>query len=153
MEPDPRRAIVERREQIAAEPRPTPAVAVRIADIRETDDIYRLYRPEWVIVYTTTKALTDVLADLLTRCEQVFEERYKDRVDKDGVGYEFENASQPHAMCRLLLKLPNLKGEFKYAFLAERFADEQGYSDHTIVVRNSKADHDLRQYGIKKLAS
>jgi hypothetical protein len=48
------------------------------------------------------------------------------------------------------LLLPNLKGEYKHWRDADRLAVELG-SEAVIVVRNSKHDHKLREYGTKKL--
>lgn len=48
------------------------------------------------------------------------------------------------------LLLPNLKGEYKHWRDADRLAAELG-SEAVIVVRNSKHDHKLREYGTKKL--
>jgi hypothetical protein len=58
-----------------------------------------------------------------------------------------------YATVQLQLRLPTLKGEFKTEALAIEFAVDQGWTDATVVVRNSKADHDLRNYGVKKLAA
>ena len=48
-QPDPHAAITERRDQIASEPRPVPLGDV--AEVPASDDLWRVYRSEWVIVY------------------------------------------------------------------------------------------------------
>lgn len=153
-EPDPREAIADRREQIADEPRPKPLYVMSADTAPETDDIYRLYRPEWVIVYT---AVHDPLAadsyrpdEVLPACVEHFERRYAGRVLPGDNRIEPDNFVTP-TMARLLLRLPTMKGEFKHAMHAFDFARAQGWTEFTVVERNSTADHDLRQYGTRRL--
>lgn len=146
--PDPRKALVEHREALQAQPRPK-----RIEELVDQPDgqddghTYRLYRPEWVVVYVATTG-----ADHTTRglVEAVFAERYFERVRFDDVRIITEGEGV-HEVTRLELRLPNLKGEFKHGFLAQRFADEQGYGDYEIVVKHSPRDHEIRAYGTKRL--
>jgi hypothetical protein len=123
-------------------------VAVRSG--QSADDLYRLYRPEWIIVHVVTADDNGDCAHLLERLREVFDERFHGRVRDEDVQYRCTGAGI-NAVAQLLLRLPTLKGEFKYVHLAERHADEQGFDEHTIVARNSKADHDLRQYATRKL--
>lgn len=124
-------------------------IQAEAATVRETDDVYRVYRPEWVIV-----CVFGVPAEgaALEQAHRYFQENYAGRVHPEHARFEHVGAG-PHAVVYLQLKLPTLKGEFKYAFLAQRHAEKQGWSDWSIVARNSKADHELRSYGVKRLAS
>lgn len=124
-------------------------IAEQVANIRDTDDVYRLYRPEWVIVYVS---IVPPEGTALDNCQRWFDSAYAGRVHPEDVRFEHVGHG-PHAMCQLQLRLPTLKGEWKYVFLAQRFADDQDFADYTIVQRNSKADHELRNYGTLRLAS
>lgn len=123
-------------------------------EVRETDDVYRIYRPEWIYVYTAAATFSSTASDAHTVTEQVkehFETRYRGRVRDDDWAIECVGEGETF-MARLLLRLPNLKGEFKHAFLAQRHADSEGWADYTIVQRNSRADHELRSYSVRRLA-
>lgn len=140
----------------ASDPRPSKLSPLNIqaeaAAVRETDDVYRLYRPEWVIAYGTTRGPADAdEKDMLVRTMQYFRDHYEGRVRPEDVRFSVTNQSTTYAIARLDIRMPVLKGEFKFAFLAERHANEQGWSDWQIVARNSKADHELRSYGVKLL--
>jgi len=149
-QPDPCRAVVDRREQLAAEPRPRP-VMVTTTDTVEMD-MFRLYRREWTIMYTA--AVNDngyQDADLLPACRTHFETTFAGRVRDEDVRYELVDEGTAGVRGRLLLRLPVLKGEFKHATAAFDWAVEQGWDDVMIVPRNSAIDHNLRSYSIKKL--
>ncbi len=157
MASDPRRAIVERREQVAAEPRPVKLshtdLADEVAAARDADDLYRIYRPEWVIVFVAAADRIGSDADgheLVAATAEFFASRYSGRVRDEDVRHTAVGAG-PTARVQLQLRLPNLKGEFKTEPLARAFAAEQGWDDATVVARNGKADHELRAYGVKKL--
>ncbi len=153
--PDPRRAVVERREAVAAEPRPTPLhstdVAEQVSAARDSDELYRLYRPEWQIVNVTSR-LSDDPSDeaMLTAARAHFEDKYAGRVRDEDVRY-VTSGSGRHALVQLHLRMPTLKGEFRYAFDAQRHAEANGWSQWDIVVRHSDADRRLRAYGVTKL--
>lgn len=158
---EPNRAIVERREQIGAEPRPTTLsgadLAAEVSAARDADDLYRLYRPEWVIVYTADAlavapgAKEPLAPDELVRyAHEHFELRYAGRVRPEDVRFTPAGVG-PHARVHLELRLPNLKGEFKFEALARGYAVRMGWSNFQLVVRNSKLDHELRAYGVKRL--
>lgn len=151
-EPDPREAIAARREQIADEPRPRPLYVMGQQPPPSAEQqIYRLYRPEWVIVYTA--AATGAAhpgEDLVQACTEHFRLRYLGRVRDSEVLIDLDDPATP-SMARLKLCLPTMKGEFKHAVPAYEFAQQQGWTVFTVVERNSNADHNLRAYGTKKL--
>ncbi len=150
--PDPRRAIVERREAVAAEPRPTPLaytdLPAHVAAARAQAELHRVYRSEWVTVNTAQDA--QPVEALTAGLRRYFAEHYQGRVHPQDVRLMVE-AGPVENIARLQLLLPTLKAEFKTADLARRYADEQGYDDAVIVARKSEADHKLRNYGVTKL--
>lgn len=114
-----------------------------MTDTNQAHDLFRLYRPEWITVFTTHEG-----AD---RAITYFETTYRGRVYDTDMKIIDSSAGSAVARVQLQLRLPNLKGEFKHAYLAQRHAETQGWDEWTIVARNSKADHDLRGYSVKKL--
>ena len=151
-EPDPRRAITEHRDNIRAEPRPSPVAS--LADVGSDDEeLFRLYRWEWVVVSTVTAPVPRPFASLDAVLRTHFDDRYAGRIPltdvricHDGTGDE--------ALATLQLRLPVLKGEFKHADQdgAKEYALKQGWHEFHVVTRNSKDDHHLRSYGTKKLS-
>lgn len=141
--PDPRAAIVERREKIAAEPRPT-QLSDDLSGIA-TPDLWRVYRHEWVIVYVTedgegaTERVTNYVGDKLLG--RVVADDYRTVVEGEG----------QYAVLQVQARLPNMRGEFKHREDAHAYVAEQGWLDATIVQRNSPADYELRAYGTKRL--
>ncbi len=118
----------------------------------EAEDLYRVYRPEWVTVYTA-HANTVEYDDVQTLCEAAerhWEVTYAGRVRPDDMRI-IDGGQGRHALVRLQLRLPTLKGEFKTERLALLYAGEQGWPEAKVVARNGPADHDLRSYGVKKL--
>lgn len=158
MNPDPRRAIVERRDEIATQPRPAKLshvdLAAEVAQVRETDDLYRVYRREWIVAHVEDRLPGDDerTAPMLMRCKEHFAAKYAGRVHPDDVAYECLGGA-PHDIVQLKLRLPNLKGEFKTEALARAYVHSQVWLDAMVVARNSREDHTLRGYGIKKLSS
>lgn len=115
-----------------------------VALVRDTDDLWRLYTWQWVIVYTTDA--TGEQGDAEAR--EFFNNRYEGRV-RD---CEWRIASFPGWSSVLCLLLPTMVGEFKQREIAEGISLEYPTKDQpTLVVRNSADDHRLREYGIKKL--
>ncbi len=155
-EPNPRDAVVARREQIADEPRPKPLYVMggRLTDQPPDGEIYRLYRPEWVVMYTAVHDPHSVDSyrpeDLAVACADHFRLRYAGRVADADTRVDLDDAERP-TMARLMLRLPTMKGEFKHPTLAYEFGRDQGWDEFTVVERNSQADHELRAYGTKKL--
>jgi hypothetical protein len=113
---------------------------------QETDDVYRLYRSEWVTVFTAG-------ADGELSAWKHYEVTYHGRVRRGDARIVVDGEGE-HALTRLQLFLPTMKGEFKFAVHVARFAEMRGWGDdYTIVARNSVADHDLRAYSIRMLAT
>lgn len=120
---------------------------VEIPDGQTADEVYRLYRPEWVTVhYVIADDDGTCCPGLISQLREYFAATYAATVADADVRMVCDGEGI-NAVAQLQLRLPNLKGEFKHAFLAERFADERGYTDHQIVVRNSAVDKRLRRYG------
>ena len=128
------------------------------AEPREGRDVWRLYRSEWVLVYTVSAhrdekkhhqgaALSESVA---AQCRDHFTDLYAGRVRDEDVRFEtMKVAGLPRS--RLYLRLPVLKGEFKHRYLAEAHAALSRWDDHTIVEKNSADEHDLRSYGVRRL--
>lgn len=150
-EKDARSAIVERREQVAAFDRPQRLsdldIGGAVREVRDTPDLYRVWVPEWLVVFTSSASGESGLLE----AQQHFASKYDERVRAEDVRYESTSASAPAEYpARLLLRLPNVKGEFKFRDAAESYA--QGKDGSTVVARNSREEYALREYSIKKLS-
>ena len=112
-----------------------------VAEVRETQDVHRVYVYEWITMFTSRSK---------EKCEARFEERYRDRVREDD--WRITVVGDTHY--ELQLRLPNVTAEWKTAKLAYAYVAEKGWGnvEATVVARNSKADHDLRKYGMVKIA-
>lgn len=126
------------------------------AVVRETEDLYRLYRREWVIVHTVSgegDPQHHVPAEpFVTQARTWVEDTYAGRVESRDVQLVAHTDGANAFWVHVKVRKPNLKGEFKQAFLAQRHADKQGWHEVEIVGRNSRRDHELRNHGIKKTA-
>lgn len=111
--------------------------------IRETDDIWRLYVREWVIVHT--------INGVTAAAEQWAEENLTGRVREEDLRYELHDDGAQLCWVHIQVFKENLKGEFKYYAGAENFAANNGYTEYVIVPRNSKIDHEIRSYGVRML--
>lgn len=122
-----------------------------IATIRETPDLVRIYRSEWVVRFSSEKTGEEGEAECLVR----FEEAYAGRVHQHNVRTRRVDPHDPGRSRSLLeLRLPTMKGEFKTEALADEWTRKQPWATEggvCMVVRNSKADHDLRAYGTRML--
>lgn len=120
--------------------------------IRETDDIWRLYVREWVIVHTIT--MSAVTVDPVVEVAEAWAEKnLAGRVRPDDIRFDGGTDSALLYWVHVLVFKENLKGEFKHYSGAEYFAVNQGYEEYVIVPRNSKTDHDIRSYGVRMLGS
>lgn len=119
--------------------------------IKETDDIWRLYTREWVIVETVSLRGSDASNAVLAAQEWVKQNLYGRVRDEDIQLQANTDLMTDLFWVHVKVFRNNLKGEFKWRATAERFAVAHGYDEHTIVVRNSKLDHEIRSYGVKKL--
>lgn len=118
-----------------------------VAEIRDTDDLWRLYTWQWVAVYTSDSIGTDGELEAIEEFKTV----YQGRVRND----EWKVYSYgPKWSSVLQLRLPTMVGEFKYRTIAEGVSLEcPAALQPTLVVRNSADDHRLREYGRRKLTS
>lgn len=134
------------------DPRPVPLtgtdIPAEVKAVRETDDLWRVYRREWVMLYVST---VPPQGTPLENCQRWFAANLDGRVYPQDVRYE-PVGTGPHAVCRLMVAMPVMKAEWKTRELAERYVAGQGWTDAQLVARNSKADHELRGYGVRKLA-
>jgi hypothetical protein len=115
------------------------------------DDLFRVYVPEWTVAFTYDPQPGQSTAEAFEHVWAYYDQRYAGRVRREDVQVVQDGTTHP--LVRLLLLLPVLKGEFKHRPLAEAFvnADPRLCERATIVVRNSKADHDLRNYSVTML--
>lgn len=148
--PDDRGAIVARREAVAGMERPAKLSSVDVGEevrkVRETSDTYKVYVREWLVVF-----VSDAAGDAgVEECRRRFREKYEGRVRDEDVRVEGTSRKFPDRYgSRLMLCLPNVRGEFKTLALAEEFA---GKFDGAVVVgRNSRDEYELKNYGLKKL--
>lgn len=119
--------------------------------INETQDIYRLYVREWVIVHTETRVFATDLGDTFEAARDWATANVVGRVREDEIVLVANTDNQGLFWVHVKVFKDNLKGEYKYAHAAHTYALSQGYEEYTIVPRNSKADHDVRSYGVKRL--
>jgi hypothetical protein len=117
----------------------------------ETDDLWRLYHREWVIVHTISRSgdpdgrpVYDLIAAWMTDnlAGRVREEDMQVTLNTDNAGNFWAHAQ---------VFRDTLKGEFKQVRDAQVHAQLQKYDEYTIVPRNSKSDHDIRNYGVVML--
>jgi hypothetical protein len=117
---------------------------------KETEDVWRLYRREWVIVQTFTAQSTDgrVVFDL---AKAWADENLNGRVRLSDIDVELNTDGTDMFWAHVKVYKDNLKGEFKHVENAQAFAKIEEFQEYTIVPRNSKSDHDIRSYGVVKL--
>ncbi len=125
------------------------------AAVRDADDLYRLYRTEWVIVKTFNADGRGAqnLESLIRQARDHVHAQYVGRVADERIRVDAvtDNPEHPtHYWVHVKLLKPNLKGEFKHAALAANHAEKQAWKDYEIVGRNSRRDFELRSYGVKK---
>lgn len=118
---------------------------------KETDDIWRLYRREWIAVHTLDEVQAADATPVFEAGRTWAQENLAGRMRDDEYNLSLTTDGHGRFWGQVMVYKDNLKGEFKHYGHAERHAREQDYEEYTIVPRNSKADHDLRSYGIKKL--
>lgn len=123
--------------------------------VRDAEDLFRLYREEWVIVHTVTGTYNadSGIWSTLQKARDHAKEHYRGRVEPMHIRIDasIDDADNPvQVWVHVLLFKPNLKGEFKHARLAANFAAQQDWEDWEIVSRNSRRDHELRNYGVKR---
>ena len=148
------------RDAVAAEPRPARQDHTSLADeiaAHDDADTWRVYRPEWVNVYAAAvseRELTDRAdASLEPEVRQAwahFEAPYAGRIRPEDARVDLSVGSAG-AIARLALHRPNLTAEFITRERAAAWADGQGFDDAVIVERNSRAEHDLKAYGVRRL--
>lgn len=115
-----------------------------------TEDIWRLYCREWVVVHTVHMQSLDA-QNCVMAARKWADEHLQGRVVDNDIRLDVFTDGGSTFWCHVKVFKDNLKGEFKYAAHATRFAAAEGYEEYTIVPRNSKADHDIRNYGVTKL--
>lgn len=114
------------------------------------DEIWRLYRREWVIVQTISQLALDsdgVVALAHAWCDV----NLTGRVDAADVSLDLKTDGTGVFWCHVMVFKENLKGEFKHMGQAEKYAATNGYDEYTIVPRNSQADHEIRSIGVRQL--
>lgn len=118
---------------------------------RETDDLWRLYRREYVIVHTISRTGDEDAKPVFDQIRTWMQENLAGRIrDTDmRITLNTDNAGSFWAHAEVFRD--NLKGEFKHVEQAQLFASQQQYEEYVIVPRNSKSDHDIRNYGVVKL--
>lgn len=112
------------------------------------DDLYRVYLPERVLSYTSAAHGVEGIAE----SKAFFDQKFRGRVRQDD--WEIDSRG-PDSPAQLWLLLPVLKAEFKHREAAEGFRAAHSWPDEYthLVVRNSKDERDLLDYGRKLLPS
>lgn len=110
------------------------------------DDLYRVYHREWVLVYSSAATGDEGTTEVVKH----FEEKYQGRIrDADWQPLLLG----PHQASELTLHLPVLKGEFKKLAHATHLAMTFDVAHTEVVIRNSKEERALLDYGKRKLPS
>ncbi len=125
--------------------------------IKETEDLWRLYRREWVTVHTID-VVVDAEEEYEPRGLRAFElarewiaENLEGRVRDLDIQIQLNTDSKSAFWAHVQVFKDNLKGEFKHFSTAEIHAQRNNYEEYVIVARDAPADHDVRGYGVKKL--
>lgn len=118
---------------------------------KETEDIWRLYRREWVAVHTLDTIRADDARPLYEAGRQWAQDNLTGRVDPADVNISMSTDTLGTFWGQVIVFKDNLKGEFKERTNAELYARVKQWDEYTIVPRNSKADHEIRSYGVRKL--
>lgn len=120
---------------------------------RETDDIWRLYHREWVIVHTINlnSSAVDAAHVLMDQVRAWMTENLTGRVKEVDMQVEMSTDNQGAFWAHAMVFKDTLKGEFKQVDAAQMHAKIHKYDEYVIVPRNSKSDHDIRNYGVVML--
>lgn len=118
--------------------------------MKETEDIWRLYRREWVTVHTITMSAPDAFT-VTDEAHRWVKNNLVGRVRDEDISYTVHNNTKLLFWCDVKVFKDNLRGEFKHVEAAQVHAMQQGWEEYVIVPRNSKSDHDIRNYGVVKL--
>ncbi len=119
-------------------------------NVKETDDLWRLYRREWVIVHTIDSVADDG-RPAFDAARTWIADNLTGRVREQDIQIELNTDLGRTFWAHVMVFKDNLKGEFKHAEIAQMFAQRRQYDEYTIVPRNSKTDHEIRSYGVVKL--
>lgn len=124
----------------------------------ESDDIFRLYVREWVVMHSIDMTITDAIDTTTGLAGPLFDkavawaaENLKGRIRDEDMQLTMFTDQVSHYWCHVQVFKDTLKGEFKRFGTAEHFALSSNFDEYTIVTRNSPADHDIRNYGVVKL--
>jgi hypothetical protein len=118
---------------------------------QETDDLWRLYHREWVIVHTITRKGDQDGRPAFEEIRQWMIENLTGRVLATDMRIILNTDNAGTFWAHAEVFKDTLKGEFKYVQLAQQFAVQQKYDEYVIVPRNSKSDYDIRNSGVVKL--
>ena len=118
--------------------------------MKETDDIWRLYRREWVIVHTITMS-PPAARPVVDEARRWATDNLAGRIRDEDISLVAHTDGKLLFWCDVKVFKDNLKGEIKYVEAAQIHAVQQGWDEYVIVPRNSKSDHDIRSYGVVKL--
>lgn len=117
---------------------------------KETDDLWRLYRREWVIVHSITRKGDDG-KPTFDEATAWMAENLAGRVEDNDMRITLNTDQAGTFWAHIEVFKDTLKGEFKYVEGAQNHAVVNKYEEYVIVPRNSKSDHDIRSYGVVKL--
>lgn len=118
-------------------------------EFTETEDIWRLYTKQWVIAHTTDTVQDGPAA--LAAANAWAEANLAGRVLPDEIACEVRSDGAGSHWAHVWVFKDNQVGEFKHQRAAELHAEAEGFEEYVAVVRNSKSDHDIRSYGVRKL--
>jgi hypothetical protein len=112
----------------------------------EFDDIWRVYRPQWLVA-RLIRGDEESPDELMAQAQRYADEHYRGRVHEHDLAFEVTHPG----LIRIKWRLPTLVAEWKTRELAARYAADHGFTDATIVTRNSREDFELRAYGVRQL--
>lgn len=125
--------------------------------MKETEDIYRLYHREWVTAYSVSVKYDQTehpggpIYPAMDAAREWAEENLTGRVKAEEIRFDAQTDNKVWMWVHVKVFKDNLKGEFRERNAAELTSHIKGYEEYTIVVRNSRADHAICDYGRVKL--
>lgn len=108
------------------------------------EPVWRLYAPDWLTVFTSTR---DGEAGK-QECLGFFSERFEGRVHDEDWQIVIPESGW---LTFLQVRLPSLKGEFTDATAAHRRAGEYEGLPHRVVRRGGPDERELQAYGRRRL--
>jgi hypothetical protein len=113
--------------------------------VEDRGPVWRLYAPDWISVFASTRQGDDGVAE----CLGYFKERFEGRVTDDD--WQVARPDQGGWLTFLQVRLPSLKGEFTDEAHVYLRAGEFDGRPYRIVRRGDTEERELQAYGRRRL--